>query len=234
MAQPREELELDCEELKRLLELTERESVKTLLGKEIQDVEGRLQGLDNVSVREPPSEKREDPVVAMKPSETKKIAVSQLPTKTITSYGWDQSPKFVKVYITLNGVQTLAKEAVSVEYTSRSFTLKVTQKDCIHQLTINSLLHSLIAEKSYHKVKTDNLVILLKKEVEKNWDYLTQTEAKVKSKKQPPSAADTSDPSAGIMNMMKQMYDEGDDEMKRTIAKAWTEARDKKGTMDLP
>ena len=35
------------------------------------------------------------------------------------------------------------------------------------------------------------------------------------------------DPSKSIMNMMKKMYDEGDDEMKRTIAKAWTESRDK-------
>lgn len=30
------------------------------------------------------------------------------------------------------------------------------------------------------------------------------------------------------MNMMKKMYDEGDEEMKRTIAKAWTESREKK------
>ena len=28
---------------------------------------------------------------------------------------------------------------------------------------------------------------------------------------------------------MKQMYEDGDDEMKRTIAKAWTESRDKQG-----
>ena len=27
--------------------------------------------------------------------------------------------------------------------------------------------------------------------------------------------------------MMKKMYDEGDDEMKKTIAKAWTESREK-------
>ena len=27
---------------------------------------------------------------------------------------------------------------------------------------------------------------------------------------------------------MKKMYDEGDDEMKRTIAKAWTEGQEKK------
>jgi len=31
------------------------------------------------------------------------------------------------------------------------------------------------------------------------------------------------------MELMKNMYEEGDDEMKRTIAKAWTESREKKG-----
>ena len=62
---------------------------------------------------------------------------------------------------------------------------------------------------------------------------------------------DNADPSAGLMNvsialfnalrlvlivefyfqMMKKMYDDGDDEMKRTIAKAWTESQDKKNPM---
>jgi len=31
------------------------------------------------------------------------------------------------------------------------------------------------------------------------------------------------------MNMMKKMYEEGDDEMKRTIAQAWTKNQDDKG-----
>ena len=30
------------------------------------------------------------------------------------------------------------------------------------------------------------------------------------------------------MKMMKKMYDEGDDEMKRSIAKAWHESQEKK------
>ena len=30
-----------------------------------------------------------------------------------------------------------------------------------------------------------------------------------------------------IMSMMKKMYDEGDDEMKRTISKAFSESREK-------
>ena len=29
------------------------------------------------------------------------------------------------------------------------------------------------------------------------------------------------DPSAGLMDMMKKLYSEGDDEMKKTIAQAW-------------
>ena len=41
------------------------------------------------------------------------------------------------------------------------------------------------------------------------------------------------DPSSSIMKMMKQMYDDGDDEMKRTIAKAWTESREKQAAGDL-
>ena len=42
------------------------------------------------------------------------------------------------------------------------------------------------------------------------------------------------DPQAGIMNMMKKMYEEGDDKMKRTIAEAWSKSQDKKGGADDP
>lgn len=174
--------------------------------------------------------------VTLKPSESQKILVPKLPTKTITSYGWDQSPKFVKVYITLNGVHSLAKDDISVEFSSSSMTLKVRQKACLHQLVVNSLLHQVIPDKSHYKVKTDNLVILLKKTAEKNWTYLTKTEEKAKQKSKPAAAPkpETSDPSAGVMGLMKQMYDDGDDDMKRTIAQAWTQARDKKDTVDFP
>ena len=36
------------------------------------------------------------------------------------------------------------------------------------------------------------------------------------------------DPGAGLMKLMKQMYNDGDDEMKRTIAKAWHESQEKR------
>jgi len=43
-----------------------------------------------------------------------------------------------------------------------------------------------------------------------------------------PKFDEKKDPNEGLMDMLKKMYDEGDEDMKRTIAKAWTESREKK------
>lgn len=43
-----------------------------------------------------------------------------------------------------------------------------------------------------------------------------------------PSYDENADPGEGLMNMLKKIYSEGDDEMKRTINKAWTESQEKK------
>jgi calcyclin binding protein len=42
-----------------------------------------------------------------------------------------------------------------------------------------------------------------------------------------PKLDENADPQEGLMSLMKKMYEEGDDEMKRTISKAFTESRDK-------
>lgn len=50
---------------------------------------------------------------------------------------------------------------------------------------------------------------------------------------------DGGDPGDGIMSMLRNLYDEGDDDMKRTLAKAWTEVQEKRkkggdDDVDLP
>lgn len=39
---------------------------------------------------------------------------------------------------------------------------------------------------------------------------------------------DSKDPSAGLMKVMKKMYDSGDSDMKRMISKAWVEGDEKR------
>ncbi len=48
------------------------------------------------------------------------------------------------------------------------------------------------------------------------------------SRVKPPKTRKDEDPGASLMSMMKQMYDSGDDDMKRTIAKAWHESQEKR------
>ena len=77
------------------------------------------------------------------------------------------------------------------------------------------------------------VVIFLCKATERQqWGHLKAVEkAAAKSKAKAPEMAANEDPQTSLMNMMKQMYEEGDDSMKRTIAKAWTESREKSDKM---
>merc|ERR1719244_1773010 len=65
------------------------------------------------------------------------------------------------------------------------------------------------------------------------WKGLTVMSTPKKEEPEVPKMDKDEDPSAGIMSMMKKMYEDGDDDMKRTIAKAWTESRDKQMSGDM-
>ncbi|RLN73690.1 hypothetical protein BBJ28_00011144 [Nothophytophthora sp. Chile5] len=129
----------------------------------------------------------------------------------MASYGKEK----VSVYIMsgVDGVGALPKENVACTFTKTSFDLK----------------KNINPAKSSFRVKKNRVTILLfKADKSDSWMNLT---AKNPLKTAKP---DTSDPTAGIMDMMKvrstaqlNMYDDGDEDMKRTIAKAWSESREK-------
>ncbi|XP_035221568.1 calcyclin-binding protein-like isoform X2 [Stegodyphus dumicola] len=206
----------DAEELFRLSQLTQIENVQRILHneaeklKQLADLEEKSsQGAESRSAR---------PVTY---------------TCKIINYAWDQSDKFLKIYVTLNGVHNFPKENVTVEFGPKSFELQALGLDKKNNvLTIKNLLHEIIPSKSYYKVKTDMVVLYLKKKSSDNWTYVTESEKKSKEHKAPKYNKDE-DPSQSLMNLMKQMYEDGDDDMKRTIAKAWTEARDKKSPDEI-
>ncbi|ALC49514.1 CG3226 [Drosophila busckii] len=147
----------------------------------------------------------------------------------LTDYGWDQSAKFVKLFITLNGVQNCAEDAVTVKYTEHSLQLHVRDlngKD--FGLTVNNLLHAIDVEKSYRKIKTDMVAIYMKKAEEgQNWDVLTAIQKRIKQKQEGELKKDDDNPEGALVNIMKQMYNSGDSKTKQMIAKAWTQSQEK-------
>ena len=75
------------------------------------------------------------------------------------------------------------------------------------------------------------VIVTLPKTNSSTWADLKTVDSKMAKK--PPKMEESEDPGAGIMNLMKQMYDDGDDEMKRTISKAWYESREKNMGMGM-
>ncbi|KAM4728948.1 calcyclin-binding protein isoform 2-T2 [Anableps anableps] len=210
------QLEADLQELSSLLEKAERKRVQDLLKQEQKKVEKEL--ATKRQQQQQQARKDADPSAASKAAYTVKI----------TSYAWDQSEKFVKIYLDLKDVHKISSENVEVEFTERSFSVLI--KDLNgknHQMTVLNLLHPINEKDSYKKVKTDILLIMLKKETTKKWECLTAVEKRSKEKDKP-SMDENADPSDGLMSMLKKIYEDGDDEMKRTINKAWTESQDKK------
>lgn len=139
----------------------------------------------------------------------------------------------MKLYITLNGVQSLPKDQITCQFTKKSLKLKVNNLDGKnHELYIAHLLEEIQPSESYYKVKSDMVLVMLRKDNSKTWAYVTQEESKAKDSKKP-KVDENADPNESLMNMMKQMYEEGDDEMKRTISKAWSESRNKQSKMDM-
>ncbi|RVE61682.1 hypothetical protein OJAV_G00174890 [Oryzias javanicus] len=210
------QLEADLQELGSLLEKSERKRVQELLKQEQRKVEKEL--ATKRQQQEQQAKREADPSAASKAPYTTKI----------TNYAWDQSDKFVKIYLDLKGVDKIPPENVEVNFTDRSFSVLVKNLNGKnHQMTVLSLLHPIDEKDSYKKIKTDMVLIMCKKQTTKKWDCLTSVEKQTKEKDKP-KADDNADPSDGLMTMLKKIYEEGDDEMKRTINKAWSESQEKK------
>ncbi|ELW49125.1 Calcyclin-binding protein [Tupaia chinensis] len=169
MASTVEELQKDLEEVKVLLEKVTRKRVPDALTAEKSKIETEIKNkMQQKSQKKTELLDNEKPAAVVAPITTGY-------TVKISNYGWDQSDKFVKIYITF---------------------IKFLLRTC--------------------RKKTENT----------RWDCLAQVEKECKEKQK--SSYDTeTDPSEGLMNVLKKIYEDGDDDMKRTINKAWVESREK-------
>jgi calcyclin binding protein len=124
---------------------------------------------------------------------------------------------FVSVYVNLNGVGSIARDSIICDFTSSSFDLIV--KDLngkSYRLVKDHLEKDIDPDKSKIIVKADKIVVKLAKVKQTDYggyDYWTKlTDMKPKAGK---SKSKSADPQSGIMDLMKQMYDDGDDNIRK-------------------
>ncbi|OMO70302.1 SGT1 protein [Corchorus capsularis] len=204
-----EDLALDLEELRQLQSIAKRPRVLSLISSEISNLE-KLQTSKEVAagsqIPTPISTSVKAPI---------NPALSYV---TLASFSWDQDNDKVKIYVSLEGVD---QEKIQTEFKPTSFDVKfhdVQGKN--YRCAIPKLNKEIVPEKCKVLVKPTRVIITLFKASKGNWSDLHYKEDKLT-----PNLDKERDPMAGIMDLMKNMYEEGDEDMKRTIAKAWTDAR---------
>ncbi|CAF4030622.1 unnamed protein product, partial [Rotaria sp. Silwood2] len=218
-------LNADIDEIKNLLSQSNRSRVKQFL-----EIQQRRLETDLITLKEK-QEQNAAPAAEKKPTVTVPSSTNRSYTKEITLYAWDQTDKYVKIYVqNLDGVGDLPENQVRSSFEVRGFTLEIINLKNINYLFKRGrLLNEIKPEQSSYKVKKDMVIISLAKADSKNWECIFQDEKKT-PEKPIPKMDDGKDPGDSLMQLMKNMYETGDDEMKRTIAKAWTESREKMNT----
>ncbi|PIN04675.1 Calcyclin-binding protein CacyBP [Handroanthus impetiginosus] len=219
-----EDLALDLEELKQLQSIAKRPRVVSLISSEIHNLEKLSKEAASA-----PSSQTPAPVSAVTTPtliSTMPKAASLLNYVTLSSFSWDQDNDQLKIYISLEGVD---QEKIEADFKPMSFDIKfhdVQGKN--YRCAVPKLNKEIVPEKCKLVVKPKRVVVTLAKASKGNWLDLHFKEDKLK-----PNLDKERDPMAGIMDLMKNMYEEGDDEMKKTIAKAWTDARSGKAADPL-
>jgi len=206
--------EAEFAEIDRLLEQATFPSVKNAL----QNLKSRLA---------PPAVPKTTPTAAPQVPAVSNSGVSTAPQYTvINDFAWDQGDhgsSTVTVYVDLEGVGSV-KDNVKCDFTKDSFDLTVHGLNGkSYRLLKDNLDKDIVPESSKVVVKKDKLVIkLAKKKGEysfEHWSALTSKKSKEKKE------ATKKDPMGGIMDMMKDMYDDGDENMKKVIGEAMMKAQ---------
>eukprot|EP00428_Durinskia_dybowskii_P035294 CAMPEP_0170271450 /NCGR_PEP_ID=MMETSP0116_2-20130129/35673_1 /TAXON_ID=400756 /ORGANISM="Durinskia baltica, Strain CSIRO CS-38" /LENGTH=259 /DNA_ID=CAMNT_0010522649 /DNA_START=96 /DNA_END=875 /DNA_ORIENTATION=- len=149
------------------------------------------------------------------------------PWTEITTFALDlggySSPQ-ITVDIRLKGVEQLPADSVTCDFTEASFDLKVMGLEGKNYRFLRTNLEKdIVPGESSVKVKKNHVVVTLQKEKDEfgysSWSDLC-AKGKRKSKADKPS-----DPSAGIMDLMKDLYEDGDDNTKKLIGEAMYKAR---------
>jgi calcyclin binding protein len=219
-----EEIRQDILEIQNLLTQATRIRVKTLLMNELERAEKQLKALEKAQAEAEAAKVKKSETNP--PSQTKVSSDSVFNTEAIKNYSWDQETDIVSIYINLKDVGALGRDAVKLVVEDQSLDLVISEYQGKNWRLIIPKLHTKVkkAECSF-TLKPNYVIVKLRKGSMGSWTSLKE-EKKFNPVKNIKEGKE--DPQKGLMDMMKRMYDEGDDQMKRTIGEAWTKAADEK------
>jgi calcyclin binding protein len=131
---------------------------------------------------------------------------------------------FVTLYIELPGVGSIPKDNVKCEFGTSHFDMVVENLNGkSYRLKKDHLEKDIVVEKSKYLIKADKILVKLAKVKSDygSYDYWSQLTDNKRGK----SSKKVDNPASGIMDMMKDMYEKGDDNMKKMIGETMMKQR---------
>jgi calcyclin binding protein len=238
---PWEERLLDAQEILSVAANVERPTARMqleALGKRLQKESDALKRVQESHALADNDEKKEDTISSTPPANNTPIpppvvapappvissSVKYVPVDRFAFDAGGYNDPFVTLYVDLPGVGSIPRDNVKCDFKATSIDLIVNDlQGKSYRLFKDMLEKDIDPSKSKIIVKANKVVVKLAK-VKKEyggfdyWSKLTDPK-KLDTKNQ------KEDPQSSIMNMMKQMYDEGDDNMKKIIGETMMKQR---------
>ncbi|KAJ3411868.1 hypothetical protein HDV05_001550 [Chytridiales sp. JEL 0842] len=224
----------DVKELRQLLPNARQPAVRQLL---MSAIESAVKQLPTST-----APAAEQPNLAPAPSlssnqQDSKLNLSPRPTavRVLSTYSWTEDSKKATIYVTLptpassSSTQPDWEETPGLVCNNKTKEMEMQIADWANKVTyrlrVVDLAGKVDVTRSSAKLKNGKVTIHLYKEKSGEWGAL------IKKKEKLPDFAknEDADPGDTIMQMMKELYNEGDEETKRMIAKTWTESQERKG-----
>lgn len=220
-----ENLRLEIAEATQLLESATFDGIKAILQGHIARLERQIHHAENPEGTRsiPPTAPSS---LAATPTTSAKVNNHGKPVGltyiSIESFAWEQgqyNTPTVSVFVDLDDVGTV-KDNVRVSFTKTGFDLTV---EGLHgknfRLFKDNLEKDIVPEQSSFVVKKNKVVLKLQKvKGEYSFDHWTNLTAK--KKRDEAAEEKKKDPMGGIMDLMKDMYEDGDENMKKIIGEA--------------
>jgi calcyclin binding protein len=231
---PSDERLLDAEEIEQVAKTLQRPTARMQLeslAKKLRREASALQVVERQSGKSDdviPSTPLAPTSTVIPPMPPKPIAVTPVAAHTssttyiaVDRFSFDaggSSEPFVTLYVPLPGVGSISnkKEQVQCHFEKDSFDLIVHNlNEKSYRLKKDSLEHDIVAAKSKIIIKSDKIIVKLAKVKGEYgsfdyWSKLTDPKRKDKNTK-------SSNPAASITELMKDMYESGDDNMRKMI-----------------
>jgi calcyclin binding protein len=189
------------------------------------------------------SDKQPSDTAKQQPSQVSTASVSAAAALTskytsIDKFTFDMggyNSEFVTLYISLPSVGSIPKSQISCKFQETFFDLIVEDLNGkSYRLFKDNLEHDIDPKISKYIVKADKVIVKLGKQKKEYGGYDMWSNLTAKKPKNMGSGGKSpkDDPASSIMDLMKDLYDSGDDNMKKMIGE--TMMKQRRGELDKP